>query len=240
MRSESKFIRLSTLAVAALMTLAGLSGCATSGNKKDPIEGFNRAMFSINDAIDSIAIRPVAKAYDSTLPVLVKRGVSNFFNNVDDVFVGVNNVMQGKIGQGAGDLGRVLVNTTVGVLGLFDVASEMGIDKHDEDFGQTFGRWGIGNGPYVVLPIFGPKTARDAVGFVLDSRVSPVNNIDHVPTKNSLTALQIVDGRAQLLPADRVVDEAALDKYTYVRDAYLQRRRSQIYDGEAPREVVDE
>ncbi|MBK6906730.1 MAG: VacJ family lipoprotein [Rhodocyclaceae bacterium] len=228
-----------TLAIVAVSLALGACS-STSGNKKDPIEGFNRAMFAVNETIDSYAVRPVAKAYDDYLPVVVKAGVSNFFGNIDDVFTGVNNFLQGKPGDGASDLGRFVINSTIGILGMVDVASDIGLAKHDEDFGQTFGRWGVGNGPYVVLPVFGPKTARDTVGFMVDRYVDPVGNIEDVSVRNSLSALRIVSIRAELLPADKVVDEAALDKYSYVRDGYLQRRRSQIFDGDAPRDTEEE
>ena len=228
-----------TLAIVAVSLALGACS-STSGNKKDPIEGFNRAMFAVNETIDSYAVRPVAKAYDDYLPVVVKAGVSNFFGNIDDVFTGVNNFLQGKPGDGASDLGRFVINSTIGILGMVDVASDIGLAKHDEDFGQTFGRWGVSNGPYVVLPVFGPKTARDTVGFMVDRYVDPVGNIEDVSVRNSLSALRIVSIRAELLPADKVVDEAALDKYSYVRDGYLQRRRSQIFDGDAPRDTEEE
>ena len=232
-------IRARDIGTAALIcALAGaLTGCATSGNPKDPIEGFNRAVFAFNDALDAVAIKPVAKGYSAVVPDPVQRGVSNFFGNIADVFVGVNNVLQGKVTEGAGDFGRVLVNSTIGILGVMDVASDMGIEKHDEDFGQTFGRWGVGNGPYVVLPIFGPRTLRDTAGFVLDVKADPVSDINDVATKNSLQVVRLVDARAGGLSADKVIEAAALDRYSYVRDAYLQRRRSLIYDGSPPREI---
>jgi phospholipid-binding lipoprotein MlaA len=149
----------------------------------------------------------------------------------------VNNLLQGKIPSAASDFGRFLINSTVGILGLIDWASDAGLEKHDEDFGQTFGRWGVGNGAYVVIPVFGPRTARDTVGLVLDSAVDPVG--DHKPrgTRNAALVLRLVNKRANLLPADKVVEEAALDKYSYMRDAYLQRRRNLIHDGNPPREV---
>ena len=139
--------------------------------------------------------------------------------------------------EAASDVGRFVVNSTVGILGVIDWASDMGMEKHDEDFGQTFGRWGVGNGAYVVIPVFGPRTARDTVGLVLDVKADPVANVKHVPTRNSLLVLRVVSDRATLLPADKVIEEAALDKYSYIRDAYLQRRRNLIYDGNPPREV---
>ena len=224
-----------TVIVLALSGLLG--GCATSGNPKDPIEGFNRAMFAFNEGLDTVLIKPVAQGYDTVLPTPVKTGVTNFFGNIADLFIGVNNLLQGKADQAVSDLGRVAINSTIGILGLFDVATEAGLEKHEEDFGQTFGRWGIGDGAYVVIPVFGPRTVRDTAGLVLDVAVDPVGNVDHVATRNSLLALRMIDTRADLLPADKVVEEAALDKYSYVRDGYLQRRRNLVHDGNPPREI---
>jgi phospholipid-binding lipoprotein MlaA len=226
-----------TVAV-ALMAVA-LSGCATSGNQKDPIEGFNRAMFAFNEGLDAVVIKPVAQGYDAVMPSPVRTGVTNFFGNIADLFIGVNNLLQGKPAEAVSDIGRVLVNSTIGILGLIDVASDMGMEKHEEDFGQTFGRWGVGDGAYVVVPVFGPRTVRDTAGLVLDVAADPVGHVDHVPTRNSLLALRIVDTRADLLAADKVIEEAALDKYSYVRDGYLQRRLNLIHDGNAPREKLD-
>lgn len=236
-RKNTRSILKSALFVVAATSLLG--GCATSGNPKDPVEGFNRAMFAFNEGLDAAIIKPVAKGYDAALPTPVRTGVTNFFGNIADFFIGVNNLLQGKPDQAASDLGRVLVNSTIGILGLFDVATGAGLEKHDEDFGQTFGRWGVGDGAYVVLPFFGPRTVRDTAGLVLDSIADPVADIDHVPTRNTLLALRIVDTRADLLPADKVIEEAALDKYSYIRDGYLQRRRNLVHDGNPPREQTD-
>lgn len=225
--------------IAALLGMGLITGCATSGNAKDPIEGFNRAMYAFNDGLDKAVVKPVAKGYDAVLPNPVRTGVTNFFGNIADLFIGVNNLLQGKVSDGGGDLGRVAVNTTVGVLGVFDVASRMGLEKHEEDFGQTFGRWGMGSGAYVVLPLFGPRTVRDTGGLVLDVATDPVAYIDHVPTRNTLFTVRAINDRANLLPAEKVIEEAALDKYSYIRDAYLQRRRSLVYDGNPPREAED-
>lgn len=220
--------------------LAGLlGGCATSGNPKDPIEGFNRAMYGFNEAVDTVLIKPVAQGYDYVMPTPVRTGVTNFFGNIADLFIGVNNLLQGKPDQAASDIGRVLVNSTVGILGLIDVASYAGLEKHEEDFGQTFGRWGVGDGAYIVLPFYGPRTLRDTAGLVLDAAADPVNHIDNIPARNTLLALRIIDTRADLLPADKVIEEAALDKYSYMRDGYLQRRRNLIHDGNPPREKED-
>jgi len=238
--TQVKTIKMRLRAAVLAVAMAGLlGGCATSGNPKDPIEGFNRAMFGFNEAVDKAVIKPVAQGYDAVLPSPVRTGVTNFFGNIADLFIGVNNLLQGKPGEAFNDWGRVLVNSTIGILGLVDVASGMGMEKHEEDFGQTFGRWGVSDGAYVVLPIFGPRTARDTVGLILDVKADPVGNIDHVPTRNTLRALRLIDTRADLLPADRVIEEAALDKYAYVRDGYLQRRRSLIHDGNPPREPLE-
>ena len=223
-----------------VLVLSGvLGGCASSGNPKDPIEGFNRAIYGFNEAVDTVLIKPVAQGYDAVLPSPVRTGVTNFFGNIADFFIGVNNLLQGKPDQAVSDLGRVLVNTTVGLLGVLDWASDMGMEKHEEDFGQTFGRWGVGDGAYVMLPILGPRTVRDTAGFVLDFVADPVGNVGHIPTRNTLYAIRFIDMRADLLPADKVIEEAALDKYSYVRDGYLQRRNNLIHDGNPPREKMD-
>ena len=228
--------RIKSVAV-ALVAASLLSGCASSGNPKDPIEGFNRAMFAFNEGLDSAIVKPVATGYEAVLPSPIRTGVTNFFSNIEDLFVGVNNLLQGKVPEAFSDLGRVMINTTVGLLGVIDFASDAGLEKHDEDFGQTFGRWGVGNGAYVVIPVFGPRTVRDTVGLVLDVAVDPVANHNPERTRDLALVLRLVNDRANLLPADKVIEEAALDKYSYMRDAYLQRRRNLIHDGNPPREV---
>lgn len=227
--------RIATLSL-ALAAAGLLGGCATSGNPRDPIEGFNRAIFDINDGIDKAFIKPVAQGYEFILPSPVRTGVSNFFGNIDDVFIAVNNLLQGKVPEAAGDVSRVFLNTTIGLLGIFDVATEAGIEKHDEDFGQTFGRWGVSDGAYLVLPIIGPSTVRDGFGQILDVKADPVARMSNVPSRNTLIATRGINERARILPTDKIVEEAALDRYAYIRDAYLQRRRSRIYDGDPPRE----
>lgn len=217
-----------------------LTGCATTANNpRDPYEGFNRAMFSVNEGIDTVIAKPLAKGYDAVAPLPVKAGVGNFFGNVGDLWIGANNGLQGKVGNGASDIGRLLVNSTVGIFGLFDVASELGLEKHDEDFGQTLAVWGVGDGGYMFWPFIGPRTVRDTGGWLVDAYVDPVWRIRPIDVRNSAVALRFIDIRASLLPADKVVEEAALDKYAYVRDAYFQRRRSQIYDGNPPRQNDD-
>lgn len=230
------------LASAVLLAAVLLSGCAsTGGNPKDPWEGYNRAMYSFNDAVDRAVLKPVAKGYDKVAPLPVRVGVGNVFGNLGDAWTGVNNLLQGKFVDGASDFGRVVVNSTVGILGVFDVATPLGLARHDEDFGQTLGTWGVGDGPYVVLPFFGPKTLRDAAGFGVDATADPVGHRDHdVAVRNSAMGLRLVHQRAELLPAEGVIDQAATDRYAYIRDAYLQRRLSLIHDGNPPRERFDD
>lgn len=217
-----------------------LGGCATGGNPRDPIEGFNRSVFAFNEGVDKAVLKPVAKGYDNVMPTPVKTGVSNFFGNVADVFIGVNNVLQGKVTDGASDFGRVVVNSTIGILGLIDVASDFGLEKHDEDFGQTFGRWGAEPGAYVVVPFFGPRDVRDTFGLAVDLYADPVGHLNNVAARNSLAATRVVSDRASLLPAEKVIEEAALDKYSYLRDAYFQRRRNLVYDGAPPHSEDDD
>jgi phospholipid-binding lipoprotein MlaA len=224
----------------AALAAALLSGCATTANNpRDPFEGFNRAMFAVNEGID-LVVKPVAQGYDAAAPLPVKVGVSNFFGNLWDVLTALNNLLQGKGGDGLSDVGRVLVNTTIGIGGVFDVASEMGLEKHAEDFGQTLGKWGVGEGPYFYWPLIGPRTTRDTFGWMVDSYLDPVWRVDEVALRNSLVGVRYIDLRTSLLPTDKVVEQAAFDKYNYIRDAYLQFRRSEINDGEASIEGRDD
>lgn len=227
--------------LACVLILGGLAACATTeggnaGNDaKDPYENFNRAMFAVNEGIDTV-VKPVAQAYDTAAPLPVKAATGNFFGNISDIWTALNNLLQGKPDQAFSDIGRVLVNTTVGIGGVFDVASEMGLEKHSEDLGQTLGKWGVSDGPYFFWPIIGPRTMRDTVGWGVDVSTDPVWRLNNVPVRNSLVGIRFIDTRAGLLAADKVVEEAAFDKYTYIRDAYLQHRRNEIYDGNWPRE----
>jgi len=227
--------RVKALALAGAMALGG---CATTdpdfADPRDPIEGFNRAVYSFNDMLDRALIKPLAQGYNAVVPKPVNRGVTNFFNNIDDVTSAVNNLLQFKIGRALNDVGRVAVNTTVGIGGLFDVASNMDMPRYDEDFGQTLGTWGVASGPYIVLPLIGPTSGRDGIGLVVDWFTDPTNYIDDDTVRWSLRGLDLVDTRADLLNASRVVDQAALDPYAFVRDAYLQKRQDQVYDGNPP------
>jgi phospholipid-binding lipoprotein MlaA len=219
-----------------------LGGCATApdADPRDPWEGFNRKVYRFNEVVDEAVARPVAEAYRDTLPVGVRDRVRNFFGNVSDVFIGVNNALQGKFTEALDDFGRVVFNSTFGLLGIHDVASDMGLEKHNEDFGQTFGKWGAEPGPYMVLPIWGSSTVRDTAGLGLDLYTDPLGEVRPINLRNSLGALRLVGVRADLLEASRILEQAALDKYTFQRDAYLQRRRSLIYDGRPPRERYDD
>ena len=227
----------------AVAMLAGLlSACATTGggSDRDPLQPLNRAIFGFNETFDKVLLKPVAEGYRAVLPEIVRTGVTNFFSNIGDVWIAANNMLQGKPENALQDVMRVAINTVIGLGGLIDVASDAGLEKHNEDFGQTLGRWGVGSGPYLVLPFLGPSTLRDGVSLVgVDTAVDPVWNLDHVPTRNTLYAGRAVDARANALDAVRIMEEAALDKYRFVRDSYLQRRRYLIYDGDPPRERDD-
>jgi phospholipid-binding lipoprotein MlaA len=225
--------------VMGLVLLCALvGGCATvGGNPNDPFERYNRAMFSFNDSVDKAFVKPVATGYRKVMPQFARTGVTNFFSNLGDVWIGINDMLQGKFGAGASDFGRFAINTTVGIAGLFDVASKAGLQKHNEDFGLTLGHWGMGSGPYVVLPIFGPSDVRDGLSlFVVDWHGDPLWYVNNIPTRNELIAGRFVEQRANLLGASRLMEEAALDPYAYVRSAYLQHRRSLVYDGNPPPE----
>ncbi len=222
---------------AALLLAGTLGGCATSGgNPADPLEPLNRVVFSFNDAADKAVIKPVARAYRAVLPGIVRTGVSNFFSNLEDIWISVNDVLQGKFQDGIDDFGRVLFNSTFGIAGIFDFASELGFQKHNEDFGQTLGSWGVGSGAYLVLPILGPSTVRDGFGFLVDTQADPVWRVGNVPARNTAVGVRFIARRAELLDATSVVEQAALDKYSFVRDAWMQRRRNLVYDGDPPRE----
>ena len=221
------------LSLGILTACASVPGGPTEG---DPFESFNRAMFSFNDGLDEYLLKPVAEGYDAVLPNPIKTGISNFFSNLGDIFVIINDLLQFKIGQAIEDTGRFIFNTTIGLYGLIDVATPMGLAKHDEDFGQTLASWGVGDGPYIVLPFFGPRTMRDTAGLVVVSSYDPLNEISDKEALYATIVLRTVDIRYKLLKASRVVEQAALDKYSFVRDAYLQNRKNLIYDGNPPEE----
>jgi phospholipid-binding lipoprotein MlaA len=222
-------------ALLCLLAVAVLSGCATAKNPTDPLEPFNRGVYQFNETVDRYALKPAAKGYRAVVPPPVRGGVTNVFGNFRDVTTAVNHVLQLKIGTALSDVARVAVNSTVGILGVFDVASHVGLDKHDEDFGQTLGWWGVPSGPYLVLPIFGPSTVRDGVGLIGDYFTDPeFYLINESPYTWITFGVRVVNARANLLEAERIFNQAAIDRYAFLRDAYLQRRRNQIYDGNPP------
>lgn len=219
-----------------------LSACATTGagDPHDPWESLNRKTFAFNDAIDRAVLKPVAQGYQKVTPPFVQARVNNFFDNIYDVETSLNQVLQGKLPDGINDFGRIVVNTTFGIFGLWDVATPLGLEKHHEDFGQTLGVWGVPSGPYFVIPFFGPSTARDAPAKVVDPKWYYSYALDNDALYWSAWSLDVIRDRANLLKAERIVEEAALDRYTFIRDGWLQRRRSQVYDGNPPREKEEE
>lgn len=226
-------------ALAVLTSALALGGCATgpTANPADPLEPLNRGIFQFNETVDAAVVKPVAVAYNEVTPRPIRTGVSNFFANLGDGWSFVNNLLQAKPAAAMDSFFRFNINTLWGLFGLIDIASEMGIERHPEDFGQTLGRWGVPSGPYLVLPLFGPSTVRDAAArFGVDRPADPVQHVDHIPTRNSFTVLDLVDRRASLLRAGSLLDEAALDKYSFTRDVYLQKRRNDVHDGSPPSE----
>ncbi|MGH8663254.1 MAG: MlaA family lipoprotein, partial [Burkholderiales bacterium] len=229
------------LVAAIMLVLVGaVSGCAHT-NPRDPLEQFNRGVYSFNDTLDNVVLKPVATGYRTVTPQFVRTGVRNFFSNLDDVTVVINGVLQFKIPQALSDTGRFILNSTVGLLGFIDVATHLGLEKHNEDFGQTLGYWGVGSGPYLVLPFLGPSSFRDGVGRFVDAFYTDVVwYIDHIRTRNILVGTRVVSNREALLDSEKILEAAALDRYSFIRDAYLQRRRNLVYDGSPPPEPEEE
>ena len=228
---------MSSRLVLATLVIA-LAGCASAPERdaRDPFEPLNRGIYRFNDNVDTIIAQPVARTYRRVVPGEIRDRVRNFFGNIGDFFIGVNNFLQGKFEDGVSDWARVAFNTTVGLFGIHDIATDMGYEKHNEDFGQTFGRWGAGTGPYLVLPLLGSSDLRDGIGTGIDIYVDPLGEVRPYHLQYGLWALRFTQLRADLLDASRILEEAALDKYVFQRDAYLQRRRSLVYDGHPPRE----
>ena len=224
-----KHMRISKLFVVILLIFQVL-GCATQADK-DPLESFNRAIYKFNDVADGAIIKPVSKGYKNIAPKFVVKGVNNFFNNIRDVVTVINELLQGKIEYATNSTGRILVNSTIGLLGFIDVHSISGGERRKEDFGQTLGYWGVGPGAYLVLPFAGPSTTRDAVGFVTDTLAfDPISYINNVRGRNQVRILQFIDARTELLNASSIMDEASLDSYAFQRDAYLQYRKALVSD----------
>jgi len=226
-------------ALLALSTII-LTGCASTHTKNsaDPLESFNRGMYRFNDTVDKAITKPVAQGYRAVIPDFGKIMVNNFFSNLDDVIITANDLLQFKFAQAASDGSRFVFNSTFGVFGLLNVADRL--EKHNEDFGQTLGYWGVGSGPYIVLPILGSSTLRDSIGLYADSRLSLLRRINHMRTRNQMFLSKAISRREQLLNQEKVLDEAAVDRYEFIRDAYLLRRKSQVYDGTPPRERYED
>ncbi len=239
----SRLQRLKRTSVILLVVVAAAmsTGCATTGstattatartNQQDPFEPVNRKVFAFNEGFDDMVLKPTATAYKKVVPTVVQTGVSNFFSNLQNPWSSVNMVLQGRVKEGATTAARFGVNTTVGVLGLFDVADVWGMPaRRSEDFGLTLDTWGVGSGPYVVLPLFGPSNVRDALTIPVNSMADPKGQIADVGVRNSMTALQLVNKRSQMLGMGNLVDEAALDKYVFIRDAQMQRRNRSAHE----------
>ena len=213
-----------SVSVAALLTGCAATTATGSANPADPLESMNRSIYSFNEGLDEAVFKPVATAYQAVTPRVARAGVTNFFDNLGDAWSFVNNVLQGQGGDAYNSMVRFSVNTVFGIGGLFDIASEAGIERKKQDFGQTLGRWGVPTGPYLVLPFWGPSTVRDTGGMVVDAFGYPANSIDDVRWRNSLYGLRVVNRRADLLKAGDVLDSVALDKYSLIRDVYLRSR----------------
>jgi len=221
-------------------TSALLGGCAAAPSRDDPFEPWNRAMYEVHQVVDGNVVKPIAEAYVKTMPEQIRTGVSNFFGNIDDIFTGINNVLEGRGNQAGDDFGRVLLNSTFGIGGILDLASMAGINKDKKDFGITFGKWGAPPGPYLFVPLWGPTTVRDGTGTVVRFFISPLGYIPDAAVRNSIYGVGYLDGRAQALSAESVLDTAALDRYRFLRNAYLKNRRYQVYEGKPPPEEDEE
>ena len=217
-----------------------LTACASTPENKDPMEGYNRAIYSFNEVVDDYVAKPVAKGYLFVMPAVGVKGVNNFFNNIRDFITVVNDILQMKFNHAANDAGRVITNTTVGLLGFIDVHSMNGGERRKEDFGQTLAHYGWENSAYFVLPIFGPSTVRDSGGLLVDSLFfDPISYINDVRFRNALRIVQFIDARAELLNTTAILDQAALDPYAFQRDAYLQYREKLIKDNNVSEDEYD-
>lgn len=216
------------------LTVSGvMAGCATA-SRPDPLERVNRAVFGFNEALDQAVVKPVATVYRDTLPPPVRQGVTNFFWNFSDAWSAVNLTLQGRLGDAASNAARFGANTVFGVFGLFDVATPLGLERYDEDLGQTLGVWGVPTGAYIVLPLLGPSSLRDMLNVPFDQKFNPAQVVSSSSLSTGLSLTQVINLRAGLLQATRMIDEVALDKYVFVRDVYLQRRRNLVYNGNPP------
>lgn len=214
----------------------GQGGAKAGNDARDPWEGWNRSVQSFNDTLDDYFLKPIAKGYQKVTPTFVDRGVTNFFSNVDDISVIANDLLQFKLIQTGQDLGRFLVNSTMGLAGFIDVAANLDLPKHYEDFDQTLAVWGIPSGPYLVLPVIGPGTPRGVIGFAGDTASNPINYITPAAVPWGAGSTRLIDVRADQLSATKIVDEAAVDRYEFIRNAYFQQRNYLIHDGNPPLE----
>jgi phospholipid-binding lipoprotein MlaA len=232
MKIRSSLLRLSVIGAAAAL----LGGCATTGptSPADPFEPWNRAMYDVHQVVDGKIVKPVAQAYVDYTPKPVQQTVRNFFGNIEDAFSAITSLMSGKLDRAGNDMGRVIINTLFGIGGLIDFASDGGIPKGDWDFGLAFGTWGFQQGPYLFVPLIGPTTVRDGTGLAIRIYFGPVGYLSDVPTRNVLYGVGALDARAEALSAESVIDQAALDRYTFIRRAYLQRRQYLLYEGKVP------
>ena len=232
--------RLLARGMGALGAAALLAGCAaTPMRADDPFEPVNRASYQVHEVVDGNFIKPIAQAYVDYTPKPVQQAIGNFFGNIDDVFSVINDFLQGKLDKAGNDMGRVMLNTGFGIGGLIDIASQAGIPKGNEDFGQTLGVWGFPQGPYLFIPLFGPTTVRDGSGTLVRAYLGPIGYLPDVPVRNSLYGLGALDARASVLGSQALAQQAALDPYGFIRRAYLQRREYLVYDGNPPRPKDD-
>ncbi len=227
-----------------LLTCLLAGGCATLDgppNPDDPLESFNRSMFAFNENADKYAFKPVAKGYNFVMPNIASKGVSNFFNNVDDIVVFFNELLQFKLAEATATSARFVFNSTFGILGLIDVASDMDLPKHNEDFGQTLAVWGFDSGPYLVLPLIGPMTVRDTAGLAVDwTYFDPIFNRQTLTQSLVTLTIKYIDMRAGLIQASNIIDDTVPDKYAFVRDAWMLRREFLIYDGNPPEDFTED
>ena len=238
-RNDTAAPRTRTGLALALGAAVLLSGCATTANPKDPFEKFNRAMFSFNDTVDRVALKPAATAYKNVTPGFVQTGVNNFFGNLTDLWSSLNNFAQLKGQDGLNDFMRFAVNSTLGFAGVLDIATPAGLRKHNEDFGQTLGYWGVPSGPYLMLPLLGPSTVRDTMALPGDWWGDSWTHVNDIPWRNGGVALRAVDQRASVLDASNLLEDAALDRYEFIRDGYMQRRSSKVLDTDKAQERAD-
>jgi phospholipid-binding lipoprotein MlaA len=237
------------IAAIAITVVVLLQGCASTASPNasnmasdrggsDPFESMNRVTSTFNAGIDAALVKPLAQAYKFVTPPPIRMMVGNFFGNLNDLWTGANNLLQGKPKNAVSDFTRFTVNTVWGLLGLVDIASDLGLEKHNEDFGQTLGVWGVSPGPYLVLPILGPSSVRDTAGLIPDSLASPLRSIKHQSTYYSFLGTRAIDTRAGFLSAERFIDSASLDDYAFFRNGFFQRRFSQVYDGNPPEQAA--